>query len=193
MTIRSDAERDADGILDELWDDHLDGRLPIDPVRIARRLGIDVLNARLDPDVSGALVKELGQDPVIVLNWHDSNNRKRFTCAHEIGHFVKRSDKPDDYEYVDRRDTFSASGQDPDEVHANTFAACLLMPANHVRRLRRRGLSDVEMAVRFDVSREAMQYLRCSPRPAPQSRRGIRGFQSLATAGAPQDTIMPLI
>jgi Zn-dependent peptidase ImmA (M78 family) len=66
-------------------------------VRIARGLGIDVLDAQLDVSVSGALVKERDQDPSIVLNWIDHPNRKRFTCAHEIGHFVRRKDQPDEY------------------------------------------------------------------------------------------------
>lgn len=158
MTPRSDAAKDAERILRELWGQRLGESVPVDPVQIARRLGIDVLDARLDPDVSGALVKERGQDPTIVLNWQDSPNRKRFSCAHEIGHFVRRSDQPDEYEYVDLRDAFSGTGQDPEEVYANTFAACLLMPDREVRRLHRKRFSDLAMAVRFDVSREAMQY-----------------------------------
>lgn len=158
MTPKSEAARDAERILEDLWGRSPTELLPVDPVRIARRLGIEVLDARLDPDVSGALVKELGQDPTIVLNWQDSSNRKRFSCAHEIGHFVKRSDQLDDYEYVDRRDAFSTTGQVPEEVYANTFAACLLMPEQDVRRFHGKSFSEVAMGIRFDVSREAMHY-----------------------------------
>jgi Zn-dependent peptidase ImmA (M78 family) len=149
-----DPTQDAKRVLAEVWGDGL----PVDPVRIARSLGIKVLTARLDPDVSGALVKELQQDPVILLNAGDSSNRQRFTCAHEIGHFVKRSDTPEEYEYIDRRDALSAMGRDSDEIYANQFAASLLMPAEAVRRLTHAGLSDLQLALRFDVSLEAMQY-----------------------------------
>ena len=64
-----------------------EGRYPVDPVRIAHELGIDVRQSFLSPNVSGALIKEVGQDPVILLNANDSRNRQRFTCAHELGHF----------------------------------------------------------------------------------------------------------
>lgn len=157
-TARRDAARDAERLLRRTWPSRPDGRppLPVDPVRIARRLGIDVYEARLAPHLFASLIKEPGQDPTIVLNAIDSENRKRFSCAHEIGHFMRRSD--DEYEYFDRRDMLSSTGTDPEEIYANTFAACLLMPEDEVRRRHRAGDSEVEMALLFDVSREAMHY-----------------------------------
>lgn len=154
MAVRQDAQRAAQGILSDTWD----GRLPIDPVRIARALGIDVITAHLADDVAGAIVKELGQDPSIVLNAQDSQNRQRFTCAHEIGHYVRREERGEDYEYIDYRDIFSSTGQHDEERFANAFAACLLMPDEHVRRFHAEGLSDIQMALRFDVSRDAMTF-----------------------------------
>jgi Zn-dependent peptidase ImmA (M78 family) len=153
-----DAAQDAKSLLADAWDNSL----PIDPVRIARKLGIEVVEAHLDASTSGALVKERERVPTIVLNATDSPNRKRFTCAHELGHYVRRTDGGDgegvEYEYVDRRDPLASTGTDPDEIYANQFAASLLMPAEHVRRLADEGLRDVQMAIRFDVSLEAMQY-----------------------------------
>ena len=148
------AERDAARVLASVWREGL----PVDPARIARRLGIEVLEAPLPRDVSGALIKEAGEDPRILLNQNDSPNRQRFTCAHEIGHFVRRGDNPEVYEYIDRRDSLSGQGLLPDEMYANAFAAALLMPAEDVRRLHREKLTDLELAIRFGVSREAMQY-----------------------------------
>jgi Zn-dependent peptidase ImmA (M78 family) len=154
MTVRQDADRAAQAILADTWNDSL----PVDPVRIARLLGMDVITASLAPDVAGALVKERGQDPSIVLNAKDSSNRQRFTCAHEVGHFVRRKESGDDYEYIDYRDIFSSTGEREEERFANSFAACLLMPEEHVRRFHRKGLSDIQMALRFDVSRDAMSF-----------------------------------
>jgi Zn-dependent peptidase ImmA (M78 family) len=154
MAVRPDAQRAAQSILDDTWN----GRLPIDPVRIARVLGMRVITAQLDPAVAGALVKERGQDPSIVLNAKDSSNRQRFTCAHEIGHYVRREESGSDYEYVDYRDIFSSTGQRDDERFANSFAACLLMPAELVRRFHDECLSDIQMALRFGVSRDAMSF-----------------------------------
>jgi Zn-dependent peptidase ImmA (M78 family) len=154
-TATHNPSQDAERILADAWGDK---GLPIDPVRIARELGIKVVTAWMDPDVSGALVKERQKDPVILLNATDSPNRQRFTCAHELGHFIKRSDAPDQYEYIDRRDTLASTGTDPEEIYANQFAASLLMPASEVRRLADEGLTEVQMALRFDVSVEAMRY-----------------------------------
>lgn len=151
VTIQDDAAYDAERVLRSAW---RRGAYPVDPVRIAHALGINVVDAYLDPDVAGALVKESGRDPVILVNGSDSGNRKRFTIAHELGHFVKRADA--DYEYVDRRDTLSSTGHDPDEVYANAFAGNLLMPGDAVADLVKEGAGDLEMAIRFGVSREAL-------------------------------------
>jgi Zn-dependent peptidase ImmA (M78 family) len=154
MLVRKDARKAAEDLLADTWD----GYLPVDPVRIARSLGIDVITTYLDGKVAGAIVKDVGQDPAIVLNRKDSANRQRFTCAHELGHWVRREAAGDDFSYIDYRDAFSSAGIDEDEKFANSFAACLLMPEEQVRRFHRQGYSDIGMALRFDVSREAMGY-----------------------------------
>ncbi len=160
MTVKTDAAKAADRILNEIWADLVGDSdvIPVDPVLICHSLGIDVFDAELPPTVSGSITKRYNQDPVILLNKRDSDNRKRFTCAHELGHYVERSDDPGSYEYIDRRDEVAASGRDPHEVFANEFAACLLMPKPQVERLRRRGLNGVALAWQFRVSEEAMKY-----------------------------------
>ncbi|MDP9066729.1 MAG: ImmA/IrrE family metallo-endopeptidase [Actinomycetota bacterium] len=165
MAIQQEAERAANRLLRDVWPWHGDNpKLPVDPIRIARSLGIDVYDAELGQDVFGALVKEAGQDPTILLNAIDSPNRKRFSCAHEIGHFVRRSDTVysnisdyDQYTHLDRRDVLSAQGVDIEEIYANSFAAALLMPAALVEELRKTQ-SPTDLALTFDVSQEAMQY-----------------------------------
>lgn len=85
--VKREAEQDAAKLLQAAWS----GGIPIDPVAIARTAGLRVLEARLDENTLGALIKQPGQDPTILLNEDDSPNRRRFTCAHELGHFVRRS------------------------------------------------------------------------------------------------------
>lgn len=160
-TSAADAKRDAERILDEVWRKDENGflLLPVDPVAIARKYGIDVVETPLESSLSGALIKERGQDPTIVVNSTDSPNRKRFTCAHELGHFVLRSDAPDAYSYIDYRDIFSSSaGRDPSERYSNAFAAALLMPESEVRRLDAEGYDELRMSYVFNVSRESMHY-----------------------------------
>jgi IrrE N-terminal-like domain len=155
MVVTRDPAYEAERLRASAWGN----AFPVDPVLIALRLGVDVRQAPLSPNVSGALVKKLGQDPAILLNAHDHANRQRFTCAHELGHFVSRADAPDEYEYVDLRDTvFASSGVDQDEIFANQFAANLLMPKREVIRLKNEGYTSTQMALYFGVSQDAMHF-----------------------------------
>jgi Zn-dependent peptidase ImmA (M78 family) len=156
--LMQQAERDAQQILDAVW---VSGRRPVDPFQIARSLGIRVyVDQGLEPDVAGMLVKQPGyDDPEIVLNANDSRNRQRFTCAHELGHYNKRSKSGDfgEWHFVDRRDSLSGQGSNPDEIYANQFAAALLMPAPWVRELADR-YEVPALAFEFGVSADAMTY-----------------------------------
>jgi Zn-dependent peptidase ImmA (M78 family) len=134
---------------------------PIDPARVAERLGVKVYKAALNQTVSGMLVKQPARDPEIFLNGSDSANRQRFSCAHELGHYVKRTSGPgsdDAMEYVDFRDPLSAHGLDPEEVWANQFAAALLMPRELVTRVHKELRSSAAMAGEFGVSTDAMNF-----------------------------------
>jgi IrrE N-terminal-like domain len=133
------AEDDAQQILTTVWAPASNGPeipVPVDPFVIAKKLGIKAYTAGLDAGVSGMLIKRPGEDPEIYVHASDSPNRQRFTCAHELGHYVKRSAAGDaEWEYVERRDLLTAQGTDREEIYANQFAASLLMPRNAVERL----------------------------------------------------------
>lgn len=131
---------------------------PVDPVRIAASLGVDVFNAQLSDKVAGALVKEEERKPTILLNEADSPRRRRFTCAHEIGHFIlrTRANPSDDFTFTDFRSDLAATGEAEDERYANGFAAELLMPFEQVVTWLQLGMSDIEMASAFDVSFDAV-------------------------------------
>jgi Zn-dependent peptidase ImmA (M78 family) len=85
------------------------GTIPIDPITIARTAGVRVVTADLGADTMGALIKQPGQDPTIMINGADSSNRQRFTCAHELGHWVRRSEEEQSYTTVDLRSPISSS------------------------------------------------------------------------------------
>jgi len=153
--IKKEACRDAMKLLGEVWGDGI----PVDPVVVARLTGLRVLeDSTLNSNILGALIKEPNEEPVIMLNANDPPNRRRFTCAHEIGHFVRRSATSEPYATIDFRNASSARGEDDEEIYANEFAACLLMPDGDVMRLAKEGLGDLEMSIRFGVSREAMHF-----------------------------------
>lgn len=85
---------------------------------------ITVLEHALDDNDSGLLVIKNGR-PVIVVNKTHHERRRRFTLAHELGHYLLHFDKNEDTFHRDRR---SSQGKDRFEIQANDFAAQLLMP-----------------------------------------------------------------
>lgn len=150
LDVKDEAAEAAQDVLKEHWG----GPVPVDPAQVAHRMGIEVANAELDPDVAGAIEKRDDHPAHIYLNASDHPNRQRFTCAHEIGHFVRHGEG--DFEYVDYRDGTASMGIDGDERFANAFAAALLMPEKEVRRLRALEMSEQDMAREFGVSEAAM-------------------------------------
>ena len=136
---------------------HWDGRLQVDPQRIAQALGLRVI-ARGGPDepdygYSGYFNAE-GDAPTIEYNRSESLVRRRFTIAHELGHFaLGHRSSP--------RDTpanFNTAVADGAERHANQFAAELLMPEHEVRIIIKSGrFANVgELTRAFGVSQAAM-------------------------------------
>jgi Zn-dependent peptidase ImmA (M78 family) len=153
------AEAEAQRLIESVWRSISGGQtIPVDPILISRELGIEVFDGKMQSSVSGMLVKESGRDPRILLNREDSPNRARFTCAHELGHYLRRAGNDDKFEYVDYRGPLSGAGQDPEEVFANQFAAALLMPEDEVRDRLDQGASVGELAWQFKVSADAMTY-----------------------------------
>ncbi|MGL5370827.1 MAG: ImmA/IrrE family metallo-endopeptidase [Plesiomonas shigelloides] len=150
------AREHARQVLATFWN----GRgFPVDPAQIAKQMGLDVFIADLPGRVSGALIKQRDQDPAIFLNADDSKVRQRFSCGHELGHYVARqSSENDAYEYVDLRGESASNGTDCDEIFANQFSAELLMPVDEVKALHKRGQPNYVMAHYFGVSDDAVKY-----------------------------------
>lgn len=101
---------------------------------IASQMGFDTSEGIFDKrELSGiiAIDKNLEGRPqfkkskVIALNNEDNSGHQRFTTAHELGHYIFdycNLDEPYyNYYYTNQTDT-------PEEMRANYFAACLLMP-----------------------------------------------------------------
>jgi Zn-dependent peptidase ImmA (M78 family) len=155
--------RDAWELLKRLWMTKGPSliTLPVDAFTIAMDLGIRVFrDDELSPQVPGLLRKAAGfEDPEIVLNADDARERRRFTCAHTLGHYsrniVLRRDGP--WEYVEARDFFDARIGDSEEIYATEFAAELLMPRAVLRELGE-GSSVVALAAMFGVTGDVMSF-----------------------------------
>lgn len=132
---------------------------PIDPVQIARALGINVYSLELENELSGMIAKLDPQGDVnMFVNNQHAAVRQRFTVAHELGHYFANQQFPDADKrtYIHRRNSLSACGTYGEEIFANQFAAELLMPANEVRSLVDLGFDRTALAARFHVSLDAI-------------------------------------
>lgn len=137
--------------------------VPVPVVSIAEDLlGLSVSTA--DLPVSGLLIVAHRQ---IWIERSDTDERRRFTVAHEIAHWVC-------HRHGDPAVCHLEAGAAPATGHereANVFAADLLMPADAVRDAVASGGDAEAMAARFDVSPEAMGWrlynLGLGDRPTP--------------------------
>jgi Zn-dependent peptidase ImmA (M78 family) len=104
----------------------------VDPVKLANSYNIEVKNAKfVSDDISGMLKKENGKTTIYV-NSFEPINRKRFTVAHELGHYFLNHLSDNDKIIHRRTDFFSL---DIKEIEANAFAAALLMEQFKVKDL----------------------------------------------------------
>lgn len=129
---------------------------PINPVEIARSLGLQVVFARFSGksrDISGFYDCE---ENAIYVNEEEYPPRQTFTVAHELGHSVLHRDWAMSADYqVMWRDP-REQRQDFRESEANFFAAELLMPRFLTDKYWDK-LSTVQMARLFAVSVPAMK------------------------------------
>jgi Zn-dependent peptidase ImmA (M78 family) len=93
--------------------------------------------------------------PTIYVNANQSLGRRRFTIAHEVGHYYLNHQNSN----ILKRDPESSRGTNPQEIEANAFAAELLMPEEYFSFLYLdAGLGVQELAEEFGVSVDAATY-----------------------------------
>jgi Zn-dependent peptidase ImmA (M78 family) len=136
---------------------------PVDPIQLANAAGLRVFNATFGEENIHGLIARRGAGTTVYVNANDKPLRKRFTVAHELGHFVLHL-AVDEGEFIDTEDNFRTVA-DPDqpwddarvkEWEANVFGAALLMPERLVRS-KWLEIHDVDgLASWFQVSRQAM-------------------------------------
>ena len=144
--------------------------MPVDLDAVLSLYPITVVLREMEDDVSGMLVVKSGRG-IIGVNCGHALTRRRFTIAHELGHFLlhlPRVTGTTPAVWVDAgpvlfRDRRSADGTDIQEIEANAFAAELLMPEEAMRERLRRVSVDIQnseavkrMAHEFLVSEAAL-------------------------------------
>ena len=129
---------------------------PVDLRRITTHHGLTYEEVDYFPDDVDALIVNTEDGTVAVVNKNQSNNRRRFSLAHELGHFVLHRDgsvleatvsidspptvEPD-------RETSSVA-----EREANLFAGELLVPVAFLKEHFRPGMTAADVAKLFEVS-----------------------------------------
>lgn len=126
--------------------------LPIPIIKIVKDAGFSVYVQDLPANIGGYILinseleKRFNTDKIIVVNEKENNKRRRFTVAHEFGHYLfsfkQGTQFTNAFENDDTKDT-------PDEVLVNNFAAEFLMPEEAFRKkyyeLKQSGISDYDI------------------------------------------------
>lgn len=133
---------------------------PVDPERILRELDVRVSTADLPDEASGNIRRLADGRYAVNLNANESGQRRRFTAAHELAHFILHRDLIDEHGHLDRLYSERGNPSQPltgeHEVQANKLAAQILMPATKVRQWY--DMEPIEgLASKFGVSVAAMR------------------------------------
>lgn len=133
------------------------------PEQVAIKQGIDVYTtdlSEIDKDICGFIKYEDEKFSIVIEQSHHINRRK-FTLAHELGHYFLHPDiiKWEGI-FIDNKETMMFRGWvwTVEETQANMFAAEYLMPESEVRKLYDQyGVTEI-LATHFKVSLLAMAY-----------------------------------
>ena len=133
---------------------------PVNLDGVAEALGLLIFEVdTFQHDESGRIKRIFDSDKilyVIEINNHHSENRRRFTLAHEISHYLLHRDKIGDGVTDDT--LYRSRLGDIIETEANRLAAQLLMPRMLVRTLFRSGMRSLsDLCKMFKVSEAAMR------------------------------------
>lgn len=134
---------------------------PVETIPLAHELGLNVYKVNdWDDSVSGKIQKDskLGGNSgyAIFVNGRHSEQRRRFTIAHEIAHFILHAPLIgdgicDDALYRSNKGRYI-------ETEANQMAADILMPFHLIREKINSGVESVEdLAKIFNVSEKVME------------------------------------
>ncbi|MFO0806450.1 MAG: ImmA/IrrE family metallo-endopeptidase [Gemmataceae bacterium] len=138
---------------------------PVDVNAITKHLNIRVKPTSFDRDDISGFLHRSGDEAVIGVNREHARTRRRFTIAHEIGHFILHKAGIDEVhvDSIKLRSSRSSEGTDREEIEANAFAAELLMPTAFLLKDADRVDLEDEKAVEelsrsYGVSTQAMSF-----------------------------------
>jgi len=121
-----------------------------------RRIGIHIFRRKLaNADISGLYVRHPGAGDCVLINYNEDVYRQRFSVAHEVAHAI--FDASDGAMVTYQSSSSKYSPQDLQEIRANSFSSCYLMPPVMLRKLGRIDRSTaLHWAQEFRVSTAAL-------------------------------------
>lgn len=147
--------------------------IPVNIEGLIRSYDIELdKNADLPAGIHGQIERDASGQYKISIQKNDHYYRKRFTMAHELGHFLYHKEQIGNGVNDNRMYRSTNGRRIPDEleIEANKYAAAVLMPDDSVLEYARdRGVLSIqdgtivedalkELAIAFQVSTEAMTY-----------------------------------
>lgn len=152
----------AKDIAEEVLKENFIQKPPIPVAEIAKNYGFDVFEVQLSPDIAGFVDMK---KHLIYVNLADTNTRKAFTIAHELGHIKLHSEllKKNPNIGILYRRPLGKKDDNEQEQEANYFAACLLVPQSMLKKVKEEykqiiGKDFDILSSLFAVSPEVMSY-----------------------------------
>lgn len=135
---------------------------PIDVYGIAKNAGLTLVEIPFPVEsnhISGFITKNNGADTLYV-NSNEPENRRKFTVAHELGHWYLHKDEleTNPNRSILFRIALGKLNTDPIEKEANIFAANLLVPMNLLEQYNKDGEDTQSLAKQFGVSQDVIGY-----------------------------------
>ena len=141
-------------------------QLPVDVYGLAQALDLDLVEKELDADISGLIEPKEGRFRISV-NQHHHSFRKRFTIAHELGHWLYHAHLIGDglednrlYYSSNRERYYNDQIRRQHENQANAFAAWLLIPEGKLIEDLRRFKDEPNwdyLSERYQISKSALK------------------------------------
>lgn len=113
---------------------HRDNEAPRDIYADFRSIGIHIFRRRLsNPEISGLYVEHPAAGHCVLVNYDEDIYRQRFSVAHEVAHAI--FDSADGATVTYQWSSSKYNKADYQEIRANSFASCYLMPPSMLKKL----------------------------------------------------------
>lgn len=139
MTIEEKAEK--------ILTDFGGSSIPVNVAEIAKKA--DVMIKKAPSNKFSGLLYRKGNTAFMAISSSEPLVRQRFTIAHELGHFFLHPNKDT---FIEFRDNEKNIARGIKEIHANQFAAALLMPRKFLER-------DVKNFKKTGLTKQATEFL----------------------------------